>query len=457
MEKLTTKQRVALYNSIVEARKSFFEKLREHDLGEISLQEAQLQTLLPFTGEVSTDELKKQTSKIYKELKEYFDINNLRRQKAQMEAAFDVMEDMRLKLEFVKNVLQQVVDDENFDVLAASENALRASRMAIARARDTDDETSIASESDTELTDLQRQVAAARQRVAALSSDEEEEDLSGFAETKSAASPRKPEPAPAGEPGLPPIRPTLMRQRTEAGEINEEDLDKLKAPTILKITRTRYPVFEQQKQLTLLRNLGTKKQKVLLLSNVSNKDVIDYAQALMTGGVDIPRADTAGRKRVADQEKKLRQVAIEMFRIPGKRDIAISTLKEPALRKLIMAPITALDRDAVIQYIKELKQAQRDEEQEEGAAGVTKTTAIGKGIKRGRGRPRKKQGKGVKRKRGRPKKEDKHLVNSLVLHTGSKEAGNDNLDKDIRQIINRMHKNKMITGAQKKELLNKYI
>ena len=70
-------------------------------------------------------------------------------------------------------------------------------------------------------------------------------------------------------------------------------------------------------------------------------------------------------------------------------------------------------------------------------------------MKKKRGRPRKKQG------RGRPKKKqtEQHLVNSLVLHTGSKSAGNDNLDNDIKNIINRIHKNKMMTANQKKQLL----
>ena len=391
MNKLSVKERVNLYKQITDARKEFFKKLRQHDMGEVAIQDIQLKALEPVTGKL--EEVKKQAQEIYVELQEYFRLNRMDEEIVEMKKIYEEIKNVNEKLAFVKQVLEDIVNKQDVDFDEAKQDAKE------------DVETR-------ERRDMEKEDIAGREDRERRSM--EKEDIAvGDSESKSGVK---------NEEESETVTPTTKQQKRfenlfipvdEEGwiKLNKKDVEGIKGITALKrLLNARYPQLAQRQVKTVILN-QYKRQNInelrdLLVRNISLEEMVAYGRQLSS-----PRK----AKRV-----------IEV----GEEGVAVS----------------------------------------------------GKGIKRKRGRPRKKQegssllmdtfarlsmmrdkfamqqqsGKGIK-KRGRPKKEDKHLVNSLVLHTGSKAAGNDNLDNDIKQIINRMHKNKMITATQKKELLEKYI
>jgi hypothetical protein len=334
MNKLSVKERVNLYKQITDARKEFFKKLREHDMGQVAIQDIQMKALEPVTGKI--EEVKKQAQEIYVELQEYFRLNRMNEEIVEMKKIYEEIKNVNEKLAFVKQVLEDIVNKQDVDFDEAKEDAVKDVRQ-----QETKEEGTL-------------------------------QESKGEAPTK---------------PGL-----------KKVSSIGLANLEGKKNPELQQMLRDKWG-SKVLKNLTKVNKEGLIE---LLLTDFSNADQVNNS---------------------------IRQILQEQQANVTERRLPIA----PASDIVIPSAATPVE--------------------EEGKVAVS-----GKGIKRKRGRPRKKQqtGKGMK-KRGRPKKEDKHLVNSLVLHTGSKAAGNDNLDNDIKQIINRMHKNKMITATQKKELLEKYI
>ena len=389
MEKLSLKERIKIYKQITEARKEFFKKLRQHDLGEVAIQDIQLKALEPVTGKL--EEVKKQAQEIYVELQEYFRLNRMDEEITEMKKIYEEIKNVNEKLAFVKQVLEDIVNKQDVDFDEAKEEAKEDVQTRERRSMEKED---IAGREDRERRSMEKEdvnVGDSKSK-----SEEKFEEESGT------------------------FTPTRQQERFEKLSIpvdeegwiklNKRDIEGVKITALKRLLNARYPQLAQRRVKNVILNQYNKKNinelRNLLVENLSLEAMVAYGRQLSS-----PRK----AKRVIET---------------GEEGVAVK----------------------------------------------------GEGIKRKRGRPRKKQegssllmdniarlsmmrdkfamkqqtGKGMK-KRGRPKKEDKHLVNSLVLHTGSKAAGNDNLDNDIKQIINRMHKNKMITATQKKELLEKYI
>jgi len=389
MNKLSVKERVNLYKQITDARKEFFKKLREHDMGEVAIQDIQLKALEPVTGKL--EEVKKQAQEIYVELQEYFRLNRMDEEITEMKKIYEEIKNVNEKLAFVKQVLEDIVNKQDVDFDEAKEEAKEDVQTRERRSMEKED---IAGREDRERRSMEKEdvnVGDSKSK-----SEEKFEEESGT------------------------FTPTRQQDRFEKLSIpvdeegwiklNKRDIEGVKITALKRLLNARYPQLAQRRVKNVILNQYNKKNinelRNLLVENLSLEAMVAYGRQLSS-----PRK----AKRVIET---------------GEEGVAVK----------------------------------------------------GEGIKRKRGRPRKKQegssllmdniarlsmmrdkfamkqqtGKGMK-KRGRPKKEDKHLVNSLVLHTGSKAAGNDNLDNDIKQIINRMHKNKMITATQKKELLEKYI
>ena len=381
MEKLSLKERIKIYKQITEARKEFFKKLRQHDLGEVAIQDIQLKSLEPITGKL--EEVKKQAQEIYVELQEYFRLNRMDEEIAEMKKIYEEIKNVNEKLAFVKQVLEDIVNKQELDFDEAKEEA---------------------KEDVKEMADLRE------------GREMEKEDIASRAERKRRKEGR--EMIDIGE------RRSMEKEDFDAGESESGVLEQKEGDAGLVTTK-------QQQRF--------------------EKIFIPYGQE---GSIKLNKRDVEGLKI-----GKLKELFSKRYpSIKGKSKIT-QDMKAKDINELRNLLVENLSYEAMSAYLGQIKSSPQKGKRptqiiEEGTEEVK-----GEGIKkRKRGRPRKKQqtGKGMK-KRGRPKKEDKHLVNSLVLHTGSKAAGNDNLDNDIKQIINRMHKNKMITKLQKKELLEKYI
>lgn len=395
MNKLSVKERVNLYKQITDARKEFFKKLRQHDMGEVAIQDIQLKALEPVTGKL--EEVKKQAQEIYVEIQEYFRLNRMDEEIAEMKKIYEEIKNVNEKLAFVKQVLEDIVNKQDLDFDEAKEEA---------------------KEDVIEMADLRE------------GREMEKEDIASREERK-----RRKE-------GQEMIDLREKRRR----EMEKEDFDagvlEQKEGDTGKSDAGESGVLEQKKSDAGESGLVTTKQQQRF-----EKIFIPYGQE---GSIKLNKRDVENLNIT-----RLKELFTKRYpSIKGKTKI--TQLTKQNINELRDLLVENLSYEAMAAYLGQLKSSPLKGKRviDTGAAEVK-----GEGImKKKRGRPRKKQqtGKGMK-KRGRPKKEDKHLVNSLVLHTGSKAAGNDNLDNDIKQIINRMHKNKMITKLQKKELLEKYI
>ena len=378
MEKLSLKERIKIYKQITEARKEFFKKLREHDLGEVQIQDIQLKALEPVTGKL--EEVKKQAQEIYVELQEYFRLNRMDEEIVEMKKIYEEIKNANEKLAFVKQVLEDIVNKQDLDFDEAKEEA---------------------KETVIEMADLRE------------GREMEKEDIASRAERKRRKEGQ--EMIDIGE------RRSMEKEDFDAGESESGVLEQKEGDAGLVTTK-------QQQRF--------------------EKIFIPYGQE---GSIKLNKRDVEPLKI-----GKLKELFSKRYpSIKGKSKIT-QDMKAKDINELKNLLVENLSYEAMSAYLGQLKSSpQKGKRVIDTDVGEVKGEGI---MKKKRGRPRKKQqtGKGMK-KRGRPKKEDKHLVNSLVLHTGSKAAGNDNLDNDIKQIINRMHKNKMITKLQKKELLEKYI
>lgn len=378
MEKLSLKERIKIYKQITEARKEFFKKLREHDLGEVQIQDIQLKALEPVTGKL--EEVKKQAQEIYVELQEYFRLNRMDEEIVEMKKIYEEIKNANEKLAFVKQVLEDIVNKQDLDFDEAKEEA---------------------KETVIEMADLRE------------GREMEKEDIASREERKRRKEGQ--EMIDIGE------RRSMEKEDFDAGESESGVLEQKEGDAGLVTTK-------QQQRF--------------------EKIFIPYGQE---GSIKLNKRDVEPLKI-----GKLKELFSKRYpSIKGKSKIT-QDMKAKDINELKNLLVENLSYEAMSAYLGQLKSSpQKGKRVIDTDVGEVKGEGI---MKKKRGRPRKKQqtGKGMK-KRGRPKKEDKHLVNSLVLHTGSKAAGNDNLDNDIKQIINRMHKNKMITKLQKKELLEKYI
>lgn len=389
MNKLSVKERVNLYKQITDARKEFFKKLRQHDMGEVAIQDIQLKALEPVTGKL--EEVKKQAQEIYVEIQEYFRLNRMDEEIAEMKKIYEEIKNVNEKLAFVKQVLEDIVNKQDIDFDEAKEEA---------------------KEDVIEMADLRE------------GREMEKEDIASREERKR----RK--------------KGQEMIDLREGRSMEKEDFD-VGVPEQKQGDAGESGVLEQKRDDAGESGLVTTKQQQRF-----EKIFIPYGQE---DSVKLNKRDVESLKI-----GKLKELFTKRYpSIKGKTKIT-QDMKAKNANELRNLLVENLSYEAMSAYLGQLKSSpQKGKRVIDTGADEVKGEGI---MKKKRGRPRKKQqtGKGMK-KRGRPKKEDKHLVNSLVLHTGSKAAGNDNLDNDIKQIINRMHKNKMITATQKKELLEKYI